>query len=98
MSEALTGQVVTFGRVLREAGLPVGPGRVADALRGLDLVDIAARDDVYWTLRTTLTSCHEDLAVFDHVKRRLKLHLTRRGFRLANCTKCRLHSATRRSV
>jgi len=65
VSEALTGQVVTFGRVLREAGLPVGPGRVADALRGLDLVDVARREDVYWTLRTTLTSCHEDLAIFD---------------------------------
>ena len=31
---ALVRQVVTFGRVLREAGLEVGPGRVADALHG----------------------------------------------------------------
>ena len=44
-------QVVTFGRVLREAGLEVGPGRLADALTGLDAVELARRDDVYWTLR-----------------------------------------------
>jgi uncharacterized protein len=43
--------IVTFGRVLREAGLEVGPGRVSDALRGLDAVDLTRRDDVYWTLR-----------------------------------------------
>ena len=34
VSEALTRHIVTFGRVLREAGMEVGPGRVADALRG----------------------------------------------------------------
>jgi uncharacterized protein with von Willebrand factor type A (vWA) domain len=40
VSEALTRHIVTFGRVLREAGLEVGPGRIADALRGMDHVDI----------------------------------------------------------
>ena len=54
MSEALTRHLVTFGRVLREAGLEVGPGRMEDALRGLDAVDVTRQDDVYWTLRTTL--------------------------------------------
>lgn len=57
--------VVVFGRVLREGGLEVGPGRVADALRGLDAVDLARQDDVYWTLRQTLVSRREDLEVFD---------------------------------
>jgi uncharacterized protein len=63
--EAVARHVVTFGRVLREAGLEVGPGRVADALAGLDLVDLANRDDVYWTLRQTLVSRWEDLDTFD---------------------------------
>jgi uncharacterized protein with von Willebrand factor type A (vWA) domain len=58
-------QVVTFGRVLREAGLEVGPGRVSDALHGLDAVDLGRRDDVYWTLRQTLVSRVEDLDAFD---------------------------------
>ena len=62
---ALVRHVVTFGRVLREAGLEVGPGRVTDALQGLDSVELARRDDVYWTLRQTLVSRAEDLAAFD---------------------------------
>jgi uncharacterized protein with von Willebrand factor type A (vWA) domain len=57
--------VVVFGRVLREGGLVVGPGRVATALRGLDRIDLARQDDVYWTLRQTLVSRHEDLEAFD---------------------------------
>ena len=65
VSEALTRHLVTFGRVLREAGLEVGPGRMADALRGLDRVDITRQDDVYWTLRTTLVARREDLEPFD---------------------------------
>jgi uncharacterized protein with von Willebrand factor type A (vWA) domain len=65
VSEALTRDIVTFGRVLREAGLEVGPGRIADALRGLDHVDITRQDDVYWTLRTTLVARREDLDPFD---------------------------------
>ncbi len=65
MAEAVARHVVAFGRVLREAGLEVGPGRVADALTGLDLVDLSSRDDVYWTLRQTLVSRWEDLDVFD---------------------------------
>jgi uncharacterized protein len=65
VSEALTRDLVTFGRVLREAGLEIGPGRIADAMRGLDHVDIARQEDVYWTLRTTLVARREDLEPFD---------------------------------
>jgi uncharacterized protein len=65
MSEGPARQIVTFGRVLREAGLEVGPGRLADALRGLDHVDVTRQDDVYWTLRTTLVARREDLEPFD---------------------------------
>jgi uncharacterized protein len=57
--------VVTFGRVLREGGLEVGPARIADALRGLDHVDLASSDDVYWALRSTLVTRHEEIDVFD---------------------------------
>ena len=65
MADALVRHVVTFGRVLREVGLEVGPGRVADALRGLDAVDLADQDDVYWTLRQTLVSRRDELDLFD---------------------------------
>jgi uncharacterized protein len=57
--------VVAFGRVLREAGLEVGPGRAADAIRGLGAVDVTRRDDVYFTLRQTLVSRRDDLELFD---------------------------------
>jgi uncharacterized protein len=64
-ANAVVRHIVTFGRVLREVGLEVGPGRVADALKGLDSVELARQDDVYWTLRQTLVSRREDLASFD---------------------------------
>ena len=57
--------MVTFGRVLREAGLEVGPGRLADGLAALDEVDIGRRDDVYWSLRTTLVTRYEEIEPFD---------------------------------
>jgi uncharacterized protein with von Willebrand factor type A (vWA) domain len=63
--DAIVGHVVTFGRVLREAGLEIGPGRVTDALRALDAVDLARRDDVYFSLRQTLVSRQDELGAFD---------------------------------
>ena len=68
-AEAVVRHVVTFGRVLRHAGLEVGPGRVADALTGLDRVELERQDDVYWTLRQTLVSRTEDLDAFDRAFR-----------------------------
>ncbi|HEY0388300.1 MAG TPA: VWA domain-containing protein [Gaiellales bacterium] len=63
--DAVTRKLVTFGRILREAGMEVGPGRLQDAMRGLELVDLADRDQVYHALRCTLVSRHDHLAVFD---------------------------------
>ena len=65
LANAVVRHIVTFGRVLREAGIEVGPGRVKDAILGLDAVELARQDDVYWTLRQTLVSRQEDLETFD---------------------------------
>ena len=62
---AVVRHVVTFGRILREAGLEVGPQRLQDALNGLARVELARRDDVYWTLRQTLVARVDDHAAFD---------------------------------
>ena len=62
---AVVRHIVTFGRVLREAGLEVGPGRVADALKGSTRSSSTRQDDVYWTLRQTLVSRREDIEAFD---------------------------------
>jgi len=65
MADAVVRHVVTFGRVLREVGLEVGPGRVADALRGLDVVDLTRQEDVYFALRQTLVARQDELDLFD---------------------------------
>ena len=62
---AIVRHVVTFGRVLREVGIEVGPGRVADAMNGLGAVDLTRQEDVYFTLRQTLVSRHDELELFD---------------------------------
>ena len=51
--------------MLREGGLEIGPRRIADALRGLDAIDLARQEDVYWTLRQTLVARREELETFD---------------------------------
>jgi len=56
---------VTFGRVLREVGIEVGPGRSADAVRALGQVDLTRQEDVYFALRQTLVSRHDELELFD---------------------------------
>src|SRR6476659_11507540 len=63
--EAIVRHVVTFGRVLREVGIEVGPGRVSDAVSGLGAVDLTRQEDVYFALRQTLVSRHDELELFD---------------------------------
>ena len=62
---AIVRHVVTFGRVLREVGIEVGPGRVVDAVHGLGAVDLTRQEDVYFALRQTLVSRHDELEFFD---------------------------------
>jgi uncharacterized protein with von Willebrand factor type A (vWA) domain len=54
-----------FARVLRGAGLPVGPDRVIDALRALQIVGVSNRDDFYWTLASVFLDRREHFHVFD---------------------------------
>jgi uncharacterized protein len=63
--DAVLERMVGFGRVLRQAGLEVGPGRLQDALRGLDVVGVTHRDDVYHALRCTLVARRDDIDAFD---------------------------------
>ena len=57
--------VVHFARTLRAAGLPVGPGRVLDALRAVEVVGIERRDDFYATLHAVFVSRREHKNLFD---------------------------------
>ena len=69
MTDDVVAGVVSFARALRAAGARTTPGRAADALRGLGEVDASRPDDVYWTLRATLVSRHEDVELFDRLFR-----------------------------
>ena len=57
--------VLAFARTLRAAGLPVGPGRVLEALRAVSAVGLDHRADVYWALHTVLVDRHEQDEIFD---------------------------------
>jgi uncharacterized protein with von Willebrand factor type A (vWA) domain len=54
-----------FARVLRAAGLPVGPDRVLDALRALEVAGIERREDFYWTLAAVFLDRREHFELFD---------------------------------
>ena len=57
--------IMFFVRVLRGAGLPVGPDRVLDALRAVRAVGVESRVDFYWALRAILVDRHEQIETFD---------------------------------
>lgn len=57
--------VLTFGRLLRRAGIDVQPGRLLDVVEALRHVDLSARDEVHAACRALLVHRHEQLALFD---------------------------------
>jgi len=57
--------ILLFGRMLRAAGLEVHHGRLLDAIRALEWVDVGSRTDVAATLRSLLVHDHDDVARFD---------------------------------
>jgi hypothetical protein len=61
----LAENVMHFARVLRGAGVPVGPDRVIDALKALEVVGVARRDDFYWTLAALFLDRREQFELFD---------------------------------
>lgn len=57
--------VMHFGRALRAAGLPVGPGQVLDALRALEATGFGSRADLYWTLFAVFVKRADQRELFD---------------------------------
>lgn len=56
--------IVHFARLLRRAGLPVGPSRVVDAVRAVEVSGTDRRDDLYWVLHSVFASRSDHHAVF----------------------------------
>ena len=65
VSGLLTENIMHFARVLRKAGLPVGPGQVLDAIRAVMAVGLSNRNDFYWTLHAVFVKHRTQLDVFD---------------------------------
>ena len=61
----LAENIMHFARILRGAGVPVGPGRVIAALEALHLNCMARREDLYWTLHALFVSRRDQHAIFD---------------------------------
>jgi hypothetical protein len=67
--ETLAANLVHFVRLLRRAGLRVGPGDTLDAERAVCAVDILRRDQFYWALHAVLVRREIDHALFDQAFR-----------------------------
>ncbi|MDE0149702.1 MAG: VWA domain-containing protein [Rhodospirillaceae bacterium] len=57
--------IMHFARVLRAAGLPVGPGQVIRAVEAAEAVGIGTRDDFYWTLHAVFVNRRDQRDLFD---------------------------------
>ena len=61
----LAENIMYFARVLREAGIPVGPGAVLDALDAAGAGPLRKREDFYWTLHAVFIKRREHKELFD---------------------------------
>ena len=65
----LAENVMHFARLLRAAGLRIGPDRVIDCVRALEIAGTGRRDDWYWTMSSVLLSREEQRPIFDQAFR-----------------------------
>ena len=65
MSGRLVDNIMQFARILRSAGLPVGPGQVIEVLRAVQAVGPTNRDDFYWALFATCVTRIDQKPLFD---------------------------------
>jgi uncharacterized protein len=76
-SGRLAQNILYFARTLRDAGLPVGPGSVLDALAAVEAAGIGDRADFYATLHAVLVKKREHSIIFDQA---FRIFWKRRGF------------------
>ncbi|WP_298857203.1 VWA domain-containing protein [uncultured Sulfitobacter sp.] len=60
----LAGNITHFARALRRAGLPIGPGRVIDAIRAVEAAGFSEKRDFYWTLHACFVNRPEHARIF----------------------------------
>ncbi|MDJ0942002.1 MAG: VWA domain-containing protein [Kiloniellales bacterium] len=64
-SGRLVENILHFARTLRAAGLPVGPGKVLQAIRAVEVAGIQRREDFYWALHAVLVNRRDQREIFD---------------------------------
>jgi len=61
----LVANIMYFARALRAAGLPVGPGRVLQAVEAVRAVGLESRADFYWALHAVFVNRRDQRLIFD---------------------------------
>ncbi|MBO9450330.1 VWA domain-containing protein [Tropicibacter sp. R16_0] len=65
----LAQNITHFARALRKAGLPIGPGRVIDAIHAVEAAGFTEKRDFYWTLHACFVNKPEHREVFAQIFR-----------------------------
>jgi len=65
----LAANITHFARALRRGGLPIGPGRVVDAVQAVQAAGFTEREDFFWTLHACFVSRPEHRQIFAQVFR-----------------------------
>ena len=61
----LVTNIMHFGRVLRSTGMPVGPGKILDAVSAVQTVSVTNRRDFYWALHAVFVNRRDQHEIFD---------------------------------
>jgi len=73
----LAQNIIHFARALREAGVPLGPGAVIDALAAVEAAGFGDREDFYAALHAVFVKKHEHSLLFDQA---FRIFWKRKGF------------------
>ena len=65
----LAGNITHFARALRRAGLPIGPGRVIDAIRAVEVAGFTEKRDFFWALHACFVNRPEHARIFSQLFR-----------------------------
>ena len=57
--------ILHFARVLRRAGLPIGPGQTQDAIAAVKAAGLGSREDFYWVLHAVFVNRRDQREIFD---------------------------------
>ena len=63
----LVSNLLALGRVLRQHGIDVHPGRLLDVIDALGYLELGSRGDVYYACRALLVHRPEQIPIFDRV-------------------------------